>query len=243
VKLLYGRAFRSPTVQELTESIPDTSFDQGRFEGNPDLDPATVDTLELGADLVQSAGDARVRLRGNVFYQSFTSPIAAVDTSGNIVPLLNRSGVRVYGAEGEARLEASSRANAWVNATWFRAEDQDAFPQFRLLTDTPQARFNAGMSMPLGAYLNFDFMVRVGAERRNDTRSVLELIRRWKIPAYTLITAQVRSETIGEHFELALVGHNLFDQEVSDDVPRPDRVTGLLPREGFSAFLTLRASY
>jgi outer membrane receptor protein involved in Fe transport len=243
LKLLYGRAFRSPTVQELTESIPDSSFDQGRFEGNPELKPATVDTLELGGDLVQSAGEARVRLRGNVFYESYLSSIAQVDTSGNIVPVRNRSGVVVIGAEGEARLEVSVRANAWVNASWFRAEDQDAFSKFRLLTDTPQARFNAGMSMPLGDYLNFDFVVRVGAERRNNTRAVLELLRRWKIPAYSLITAQIRTELLAEHFEVALVGQNLFAQEVYDDVPRPDRIPGLLPREGLSAFLTVRASY
>ncbi|MBI3183025.1 MAG: TonB-dependent receptor [Myxococcales bacterium] len=242
-KLLYGRAFRSPTVQELTESIPNTDYNQGRFEGNPDLDPAVVDTLEIGADLVQAAGEARVRLRGNAFYARFTNPIAQVDTSGNIVPLRNRQGVQVYGLEGEARLEASARANAWVNASWHRAMDVETPTPFWLLTDTPQARLNAGVSMPLGDFLNLDLTVRTGSERRNASRSVLELVRRWKAPAYTLVTAQLRSEPIAEHFEVALVGHNLLDQDYVDDVPRPDRITALLPREGASAFLTVRASY
>jgi outer membrane receptor protein involved in Fe transport len=244
LKALYGRAFRSPTLQELVESIPDNDYNQGRFEGNPLLRPATVDTVELGVDLIQAAGDSRVRLRGNAFYERFRSPIISLDTSGNIIPLSNRDlGVRVYGVEGEARLEASKRANAWVNATFFRAEDLELPSQSRLLTDTPQARFNAGMSMPIGDWVNFDVVVRAGAERRNDTRSVLELIRRYQIPAYSLITAQLRTEPILDHFEVSLVAQNLFDHDLRDDVPRPDRVPGLLPREGQSVFLTIRGRY
>jgi outer membrane receptor protein involved in Fe transport len=244
LKALYGRAFRSPTLQELVESIPDTTYNQGRFEGNPRLRPATVDTFELGADLVQAAGESRVRLRANAFLEQFASPIVAVDTSGNIVPVLNRElGVRVYGVEGEARLEASKRAVAWVNATLVRAEDLELPAQSRLLTDTPQARFNAGVSMPIGDWLNFDVVVHAGAERRNNSRSVLELVRRYKIPAYSLITAQLRTETLFDHFEVAAVAHNVFDHDVRDDVPRPDRVPGLLPREGLSGIVTVRARY
>lgn len=244
LKLLYGRAFRSPTLQELVETIPNTTYNQGRFEGNPALQPAVVNTLEAGADLIQAAGDARVRLRANAFFESFSNPIAAVDTSGNIVPVRNRElGVIVYGVEGEARLEASKRATAWVNASLFRAEDQELPENHKYLTDTPQARFNAGVSMPIGDFINFDLVVRSGAERRNNTRSVLELIRRYTIPAYSLITAQVRTEPIADHFELAAVVQNLFDSDMRDDVPRPDRISGLVPRDGVSAYLTLRARY
>jgi outer membrane receptor protein involved in Fe transport len=244
LKALYGRAFRSPTLQELVESIPNTDYNQGRFEGNPLLRPATVNTVELGVDLIQAAGDSRVRLRGNAFYEDFRAPIVPLDTTGNIVPLRNRDlGVRVYGVEAEARLEASKRASAWVNASFFRAEDLELPSQSRLLTDTPQARFNAGMSMPMGDWVNFDVVVRAGAERRNNTRSVLELIRRYQIPAYSLISAQLRTEPIAEHFEAAVVVQNLFDHDLRDDVPRPDRVPSLLPREGQSVYLTVRARY
>ncbi|RKH90875.1 TonB-dependent receptor [Corallococcus sp. AB045] len=244
LKALYGRAFRAPTPQELVERIPDTDYNQGRFEGNPLLNPTTVDTFELGMDLVQAAGDTRVRVRANAFLQNFASPITPVDTSGNIVPLRNRElGVRVYGVEAEARLEASKRAAAWVNASLSRAQDLELPEQSRLLTDVPQARFNAGVSMPLGDWVNLDVVVRSGAERRNNNRSTLELIRRYEIAAYSLITAQLRTEPIWEHFEVTLYAQNLFDHDLRDDVPRPDRVTGLLPREGVSGYLTLRASY
>jgi outer membrane receptor protein involved in Fe transport len=242
LKLLYGRAFRPPTLQELLERIPNTSYNQGRVEGYAALQPAVVNTLEAGADLIRTSGESRVRLRANAFFESFSSPIASVDTTGNLVPVRNRDlGVNVYGVEGEARLEASRRATAWVNASLFRAMDLELPANHQYLTDTPQARFNAGLSMPIGDLVNFDLVVRTGAERRNNTRSVLELIRRYKIPAYSTITAQVRSEPIADHFELALVVQNAFDSDQRDDVPRPDRVPGLLPREGVSAYLTLRA--
>jgi hypothetical protein len=72
---------------------------------------------------------------------------------------------------------------------------------------------------------------------------VLELIRRYQIPAYSLITAQLRTEPIAEHFEVSVVAQNLFDHDLRDDVPRPDRVPGLLPRESQSVYLNVRARY
>jgi hypothetical protein len=86
-------------------------------------------------------------------------------------------------------------------------------------------------------------VVRAGAERRNNSRSVLELIRRYKIPAYSLITAQLRTEPLFGHFEVTAVAHNLFDHDFRDEVPRPDRVPGLLPREGLAGYFTVRARY
>ncbi len=243
VKLGYGRAFRSPTVQELAEIVPSTDFNQGRFEGNPGLDPATVDAFEAGADWLQAVGEAHLRLRGNLFYESFSNPIAPVDDSGNVIPVRNRVGVRVFGAEGEAHLGVSPRANAWVNASWFRAQDLEAVDSAELLTDVPQIRLNAGFSLPIGSFLNLDLIARVGSERRNNARSKLEYLRRYRLPSYTLVTAQLRTELIAQHLQLTLAAHNLLDQAFADDAPRPDRIPGMVPREGISGFLTLRAFY
>jgi outer membrane receptor for ferrienterochelin and colicin len=201
-----------------------------------------MDLVQLGADLVQVVGEARVRLRGNAFYESVRDPIAAVDTTGNIVPLANRLHVQVVGAEGEARLDVSRRIRAWLNGSFFRAEDSQTRASFRLLTDTPQARLNAGLSMPLGEWLNFDLTVELGAERRNNSRSALEALRRYRLPAYNLVTAQLRTETVADRFTFALTARNLFETGLVDDAYRPDRMPGGVPREGLSAFLTVRAN-
>ena len=242
LKVQYERAFRAPTVQELAETIPDTNFNQGRFEGNPLLSPSALDQVEAGGEWTDASGGARVRLRLHGFFQSFSRPIATVDTSGNIVPVANRDGVRVAGIEGSARADFSSRTVAWANASFFRAEDLgNSVPS--LITDTPQARFNAGFTLPIGPWLNLDTQLRFGVERKNDIRTVLEQIRRYSIPSFSVFTAQLRTEPILDHFEVAALAQNVFDQALLDDVPRPDRITGLLPREGRSLFLTVRAFY
>lgn len=244
LKLLYGRGFRAPTIQELFEVAPVGQYSLGRAVGNPELEPAVIDVLELGVEHVQAVQSARFKLNGTLFYEHVSNAIAWVDTTGNLAPWRNRpQGVGAFGVEAEARLEASERMSTWVTAGWSRAEDYGTAQQARLLTDTPQARFNAGTTLPLGDWLLVDLSVRVGTERRNNSRSVLELVRRWKIPSYSIVSAQLRTQPILERFELSLTAQNVLSQELFDDVPRPDRVTGLLPKEGPSAYLSLKARY
>ncbi len=245
-KLLYGRAFRAPTMQELAERVPATDLSAGRFEGNPGLRPAIIDTLEAGAELVFALGEARARARANGFFNNFTDPIMAIDTSGNIIPLSNRKlGVRVFGAEAEVRYEAGTRAFSFLNLSWFRATDLAAPQGYQYLTDVPQFRFNWAGQIPLGRWINLGVLAELGAERRNNGRSQLEALRHWRSPSYALVGAQLRTEPLADHVEVALSAHNVFQEEVLDDVPRPDaaRMPGLLPREGFSAFLTTRVRY
>lgn len=252
LKLAYGRMFRAPTVQELAETLPDSDQSQGRFTGNPALRPSTVDTVEAGLDWMQGFGEARLRLRGSAFFSSIADAIHPTDPSGNIVPYSNRrSGVLVFGADGEARIEAG-RLVAFVNGSWFRAQDMSTPTSGYLLTDVPQGRLNAGASLPLGPWLTFDVTLRVGTERRNNQRTTLELLRRYTLPAYGLVGVQLRTEPILDHFELALNVSNVFDLDYEDDAARPDRMKDStrpdrvrygVPREGWGAFGTIRGWY
>ncbi len=244
LKANYGRAFRAPTPQELSETIPNSDSNQGRIVGNPALAPATVDSVEAGFEYAQTVGDARVKVRATGFFQNFSNPIQPVDLTGNLVPYSNRpQGVRVFGFEAEARAELSGRSAVFVNASFFRAEDNATLPAGRLLTVTPQARLNAGFSLPLGPYLNFDVTTRFAAERRNNSRSTLELIRRYRLPGYLLVGAALRSELLFDHVELAVIAQNVFDFDYADDVPRPDRITAGVPREGVFVFGTVKVEF
>jgi len=243
IKALYGRAFRAPTMEELAESIPQNDFNQGRFEGNLGLEPATVDTVELGVEATVAMADTKVRLRGNGYFNNFSSPIMAVDTTGNIIPLQNRAkGVQVFGAEAELRFEVSSRAYTFLNYSYFRANDLSAPDGFQYLTDVPQYRLNWAAQIPIGKWLNFSVLAQAGAERRNNGRSTLEVLHHWQIPAYLLLGAQLRTELIADHVEVAVTAQNVTNFDLKDDVPRPDagRLPGLLPREGLGAFVTVR---
>jgi len=79
-------------------------------------------------------------------------------------------------------------------------------------------------------------VTRFASERRNDSRSVLELIRRYTLPGNTTVMAQLRTEPLFDRVELVLTGQNVFDFDYADDAVRPDRVTGGVPREGVLVF-------
>lgn len=245
LKLSYGRMLRTPTVQEYAETLPDSVPNQGRFIGNPALKSSITDTVEAGIDWMQGFGEARLKLRGSAFFTAIQDPIHPVDPSGNLIPYANRtSGVFVFGADGEARLDVG-RMGAFVNASWFRAQDNGTPQSAHLLTDTPQVRLNIGTSLPLGPWFAFDVTLRYGAERRNNQRSTLELLRRYTLPAYAVVGAQIRTEPILEHFELAISAQNVFDLEFADDAARMDatRTPGGVPREGWGVFGTIRGWY
>lgn len=240
----YGRSYRAPTVQELAETIPNIDANQGRTIGNPKLEGAYLDSVEAGFDYVQAIGDGKLKLRGQGFFEHMGNAIASVDNSGNLVPMTNRPlGVQALGVEGEARFEVTSRATAWLNASWVRAEDLATPATARLLTDVPQLRFNAGFSLPIGPYLAFDVIARYASERRNNSRTVLELIRRYTLPAYATFAAQLRTELLFDHLELAVLGQNVFNLEYADDAFRPDRVSGGVPRETVTVFGTVRVVF
>ncbi len=239
----YGRAFRTPTPQELAEAAINSDFNQGRFVGNARLEPSYLDSVELGGEWVQSLGDARLRLKGLGFFNRFTNPIAMVDFTGNLAPYVNRpQGVQSFGLEGEARLELLSRSAAWLNSSWFRVEDLGAAQNGRLITDQPQVRVNAGFSLPLGPFLNFDVILRHASERRSDARTPLEQRRRYLLPPTLLVGAQLRTEPLFDRVELVVIGQNVFNLDWVDDAARPDRMPGGVPREPFQIFGTIRVS-
>jgi outer membrane receptor protein involved in Fe transport len=239
----YARGVRSPTIAELSASLPHVSPYLGRFVGNPLLQPSNLDTVEVSAEWLHAQGDARVRLRATGFFENFSSPIVALDTSGDLVPLSNRLGVRVFGLEGEARLDTGSRTSAWANTSWFRAIDVATPPAFQLLTEIPQARLNAGVSLPIWDVLNLDLLIQVGSERRSGARGGLEILRRWRIPAYSSVAAQLRTEVLADRFTAALTVRNALDEEQIDDAPRMDRVPGGVPRGGRTIYGSISASY
>ncbi len=231
-RLAYGRSFRAPTVQELAEQVPATDSNQGRFIGNHQLEGAYLDAVEASGEYVQGVGDGKLRMRGTFFYDRFSNPIAMVDSTGNLMPYTNRpEGVQALGIEGDARLELGRRMQVWGNVSWVRAEDLGTPASARLLTDVPQARFNVGLTLPFGPWLLIDLSTSYASERRNASRSVLELIRRYTLPGYSTVMAQLRTEPLFDHLELAVTGQNVFSFDYADDAIRPDRITAGVPRD------------
>jgi hypothetical protein len=132
-----------------------------------------------------------------------------------------------------------------VNLAWYRAFDGSANPGFDLLTAVPQVQATAEVGLPLPADLSLVMTAFFGSERRNNTRTPLETLRRWQIPAYACVNATLLWQRLPGGVEAQLTLQNALQSDLRDDVPRPDfdRMPGLLPREGLSAWLEVRGRW
>lgn len=240
----YGRAFRAPSPQELAEAVPDSAWSQGRLVGNSGLQGAAIDSVEVGGEYAQSLSGGTLTITGRAFFARLSNAIAQIDTTGDLVSPSNRPlGVQALGAEGEVRFESAARLSVWLNASWVRAEDLGTPQQSRLLTDVAQIRMNGGLTVPLGPWLNLDVVGRFASERRNTSRSVLELVRRYTLPGNTTVTAQLRTERLFDHLEFTVLGQNVFNFEYFDDVSRPDRISSGVPRETWQVFAMAKVGF
>jgi len=234
IKALYSRAFRTPTFRELYD---DPGFDPLRtFRGNPDLKAVVVDTLEFGLEGRFSHRRTDYRLQAVFFYSLVSDGIESPDTGAGIPQYDNIEALDILGTEVEGAARFGERSRLFVNTSWFRAETSYAGEQdSSYITDVPQLRFNLGFDLAVLSWLNVHLGVGYGSERRNNVRRQLEMLRSFRIPAYTLVRAGLSTEPIlFDHLALYFQATNIFDHDMRDPLPRPDLLPGLIPRAPFS---------
>ncbi|MBI5496315.1 MAG: TonB-dependent receptor [Deltaproteobacteria bacterium] len=266
-KALYGAAFRAPTFEEKYDQTSSSyaDFSPGVFKGSTRLEPEYIHTAEMGADYATTLGAFRYRVAANGFYSFIGNSIDRIDQSGTQEEIANRGFRHITGVEGEGRIEFAPRTYVYANVSWFRGwfvePDPQAAPRLdwlrpltyvdsvrgfpntpektdiSYLTVVPQARANVGASVELFELVDLHADLRLGAERRNNVRSTLERLRVFRIPAYVVVNAGFRTRPILGWFGLEGNLYNALDQDYRDDVPRPDRVKELLPRDGMTALL------
>ncbi len=91
VKALYSQAFRAPSINELTIDFP-------QMQGNPDLTPETVSTIDLGVNYQGEKGQAGI----NFFYSDMKDLIYQ-DISGTVPTYMNGDEVTLRGVELEGK--------------------------------------------------------------------------------------------------------------------------------------------
>jgi outer membrane receptor for ferrienterochelin and colicin len=234
IKAQYSRAFRAPTFQELYD---DPEFDPLKtFRGNSKLESVVVDTLEFGLEGRFSHRRIDYRMQAVFFYSMIKDSIESPDTGAGIPQYDNIESLDILGTEVEGIARFGERSRLFVNTSWFRAEtsytgEQDS----SYITDVPQLRFNLGFDLAVLSWLNLHLGVGYGSERRNNVRRQLEMLRSFRIPAYTLVRAGVSTEPIlFDHLALYFQATNIFDYNMRDPLPRPDLLPGLIPRAPFS---------
>jgi iron complex outermembrane receptor protein len=202
-KFLYGRAFRPPSFAELFD------INNPVLLGNPDLDPETINTLELAFDY-RPTFDLRTGM--NIFSYKIDDLIRFVPDPGGTTSTAQNVGIQEgYGMELEAEWKLTSDFSLAGNYAFQNTED----------TDTNS---NAGNAPKNQIYLigKWEFMpdwmfntqvLWVGDRKRvvNDPRS--------EIDDYTQVDLTLRRRNIIDGLSAALLVHNVFDENAFEPSP------------------------
>lgn len=187
----YGEAFRAPSLGELF--FP--------FSGNPDLQPETGESFELGVE--RSAGNWRIGLTG---FENRQRNLIDYDfvTNRN----LNVDRARSRGVEGEAGFQRGVFDVRW-NTTWLETEDRSTglellrrpeWSSALLLTARP-----AVLTLNVeGRYVGdrADIHPATGVRTENPEYLRVDLAARWRARAWLAPYARVQNVANGEYEEV-----------------------------------------
>lgn len=196
-KLLYGSAYRAPSFVELY------SQNNPVVEGNPDLKPEKIRTLEAA---ITWQPDGRWLLSGNVFHYEMRNLIRQIDRRYQNIGRQNGHGLEI-----EASYRASSRWQLSGNYSLQRsvdlASDHDAAnaPQHQIY-----ARADWRWSPDWSAHAQLNWVSERPREAGDD---------RDPLAGYETLDLTVRKLTGPQGWSMALSVRNVFDADVREPTP------------------------
>ena len=225
-KLMYGRAFRPPAFGELHfQNNPATL-------GNKDLEPETLDSLELAFDYRPISS---VRLGINLFAYTING---LIDYVADPAPATTKTASNARDQEGrgfevEADWAATDALRLRGNFAYQRSKDKDTG---RLVPDVPGMKLSADAEWKFlpewsitGQYLWIADRHRAAGDNRPE------------IDDYDLVNLVMRRKNILRHWDVALAVRNLFNSDARE--PSDGRVPGDYPMEGRSFWAELRYTF
>lgn len=222
-KVLYGSAFRAPSFSELYAINNPVAL------GNPDLDPETIDTLELAFDY-KPTFDLQLGL--SLFTYRARDLIEFIpDLNGTSKTARNARDQDGYGLELELDWKLSETLRLRGNYAWQRAEDEETGKR---TADAPGQQ----------AYLRADWRfwpewvcspqaTWVGDRARGagDVRP--------EIDDYTLVDVTLRRSNLLKNLEVALSLRNLFDEDAREPSASLETIPEDYPLAGRSFWVSL----
>ena len=122
-KLLYGRAFRAPSVRELLVEVATEEDGTYKFTAsNPNLVPETIDTMEAEATWTPHR---QIQLRTAGFASILSQTI---NKSDNPNQYINQGGALITGAEAELKLSLGPWSTRASYAFTWGKDDETGFP-------------------------------------------------------------------------------------------------------------------
>lgn len=215
-KLLYGTAFRFPSVYERAYSPPSQMY------GNPDLRPEKMRSLEFSWEKRFGAASSLTA----TLYHFQIERMVALD---NVGKAQNDSRTRASGFEFEYQ-------QRWRNGSRLRAgySLQYAGNETRTLDNSPHQMLKANLAVPTGIPA---LMAGFEAQWTSSRRANFDNER---VPSYTLANMNLCYAPSGKPWELALTVQNVFDHHYNDPVAI-DEIQSVrrwyVPQLGRSVFL------
>ena len=199
-KLLYGRAFRAPSFSELYfQSNP-------VFQGNPDLDPETIDTYEVVFDW-QPLNNLRIIT--NLFHYEIDDAIEFVGPLPSIAE--NYASLDGNGFEVDSSWQATDSLDFRANLAYQRSEDENTD---EIVPDTPEWQFYADANWKFlpewslnGQFFWIADRHRADGDPRDD------------IDDYSLVNLTLRRKNFADHWDAAVSVRNLFDEDAREPSP------------------------
>jgi outer membrane receptor for ferrienterochelin and colicins len=222
-KLLYGRAFRPPTFQELyTQNNPAN-------RGNPDLKPETIQTLEAVFDY-QPVTAFRTIL--NLFVYEAEDLIEQVAGSGGKTAQ-NARDQKGSGFELEIQWEVTPTFQVRANCALQDSEDKQTNAS---VANTPQMQFYINPHWAFLPLWSLDGQLKwIGGRERaqGDTRA--------DIDDYALAGLTLRRKNIGKHWDMAITVRNLLDEDARE--PTGSAIPDDYPMAGRSWYAEVRCHF
>ncbi|HVM60709.1 MAG TPA: TonB-dependent receptor [Verrucomicrobiae bacterium] len=221
VKLLYGRAFRAPSVYEQTYAAG-----SGSGITNPELAPETITTYEV---VLEQDFHHGLKARVSGFRNDSAHLIIPTIDNENDTVFRNLADVRTWGVEAEVTEKLANGMRGFVNGTWQQSHEESG-----ALINSPEWIGNFGAVAPLvGDKLSLG--VR---ENYVSRRGTLEPGVETRAAPRTDLT--LSSEDALPHWSFLLSIQNLFNEH-NETPGGPDATLNVIPERGRTIYF--RASY
>ena len=198
LKLLYGQAFRAPTVYEM-------HYETFGVLSNPGLRPEKIDTYELVYEHAFSGG-----LRATVgrYTYHIRDLITQTYDSNNNASFQNQEKAEATGTELEVRKTWENGADGRLSYTNQKAVDPNTG---RLLTNAPEHLAKLNVSVPV-----LKDQIWVGLEEQYSGSRLTQAGR--KAPGYAVMNLTVLARNRERTLEASLSVYNLLDVTYADPV-------------------------
>ncbi|MDM8522418.1 TonB-dependent receptor [Desulfococcaceae bacterium HSG8] len=225
LKLIYGRAFRAPTFQELYfQNNPG-------IIGSPDLEPETVDTYEISLGSELKAFSTRI----TGFHTTIKDSINTIklETGSSYYVFQNTDKLRSRGFELEMKYDFGKGTYLAMNYTYQDAENQDTEERLTGPGHVGNVMANIRLSEYFNFYTDFHFQKDCPRATGDDREAP---------PDFGIVNTTLIAEDFLKGLEIRGSVYNLLDKEYVSPLAA-GTLPGDLPMPGRSFVVELRYEF